>query len=328
MVWLSHHRMDRLRVGTLIAGSLTLSFLVMRYGSRFPDLFCVIAAVASVLAAGLAGAIWGSDHRRHHRASDKAAPAEQMPAVNCSDEASLSAGLSDVGRLTQSIAHDLKSPLVTAQGFLQLVRADLSQGAQDAVLEHLEAISRAVGMMELRLDKLLQVARSGELNGSWTHLDVVDLIQPALDAVAALVRKRAARIETAPSFPNLHGDRERLISVYQNLIENALKYVPDTRTPEIELNWRKAGTEIVYFVRDNGAGIDPAMHQRAFTVFETLGVKKSGSGIGLSIVQRAIDAHRGRVWIESEGEATGTTVCFCIPVHPASTASSDGSAAE
>jgi signal transduction histidine kinase len=317
--------MYRLQVGTLIAGSLALSLLGMWYGARFSDIFCVIAAVASVLGAGLAGAIWGSGR---HRAEENAASAEQTPAVKSRGAACASAGLSDVARLTQSIAHDLKSPLVTAQGFLQLVRADLSQGDQDSVPEHLEAISRAVGMIELRLDKLLEVARSGELNGSWTHLDVVDLIQPALDAVAALVRKRAARIDTAPSFPNLHGDRERLVSVYQNLIENALKYVPDTRTPEIELNWRKVGTEIVYFVRDNGAGIDPSMHQRAFTVFETLGVEKSGSGIGLAIVQRAIDAHRGRVWIESEGEATGTTVCFCLPATPAATASTDEPAAE
>jgi len=309
MVQPGHHGLRWLQVGTLVTGSLALILLATVYASRLPPTWCLIAAVTAVGTSCLAGLIWG---RGLQRSANAAATSPQIPAADASDDP-VAVTLSEVGGLTQSIAHDLKSPLVTAQGFLQLVRRELARGEHESVAEHLDAISRAVVMMERRLDTLLRVARSGELNGPWMDLAVADLIQPALDALAAPIQQRSARIDRARSFPDLYGDRERLISVYQNLIENALKFVPETREPQIEINWRRVGTEIVYFVRDNGTGIDPAEHQRVFALFETLGAEKRGSGIGLSIVQRAIDAHQGRVWIESDGAATGTTVCFCIP---------------
>jgi len=317
-----HHGRHRLQAGTLVAVSLVLSLLATVYASRLSLTSCVTAAVTAVFTACLAGVLWGRADRADRggqRSAESAPSTSQQTSEADSNDEPVPLALSEVGRLTQSIAHDLKSPLVTAQGFLQLVRAELSQGEHDSVGDHLDAISRAVSMMELRLDTLLRVARSGELNGPWTDLVVADLIQPALDALAAMIQQRSARIDSSQSFPNLHGDRERLISVYQNLIENALKFVPETRQPQIEINWRTVGSEIVYFVRDNGTGINPSQHQRVFALFETLGSEKQGNGIGLSIVQRAIDVHQGRVWIESEGEATGTTVCFSIPCGSEST---------
>ena len=317
MVAFGHHRMCRLQVGTLFAGSLTLSLLAVVFGSRFSDLFCAVAAVVAVAAAGLAGAIWG---RVCSESSVQIPPVCRTTGQDVADApASEHMGpdlVADLQNLTRNTVHDLKSPLVTAQGFLQLLNADLSQDQQDSVAEHLETIGRVVTLMERRLDKLLEVARSGESQVGRTSLEVAELVQPALDAVAVMIRQRNAHIDAAAGFPVIHGDRERLISVYQNLIENALKYVPESRTPEIEVSWRKSGTDVVYFVKDNGPGIDPALHQQAFTVFETLGAKQSGSGIGLAIVQRAIDAHQGRVWIESAGDSTGTTVCFCVPPPP------------
>ena len=105
-------------------------------------------------------------------------------------------------------------------------------------------------------------------------------------------------------------DAQRLREVFTILLDNAFKFTRNRPDPRIMVGLRDDAPHPVIFVRDNGIGIDPAYHERVFDLFERLDHRERGVGAGLPMARRIIEAHGGHMWIESEGEGQGTTVCF------------------
>lgn len=105
----------------------------------------------------------------------------------------------------------------------------------------------------------------------------------------------------------------RISEVLVNLIENSLKYMGGQPNPEIELGYRFEGGETVFFVRDNGIGIDPSQHDKVFGLFYKVDKESKGTGVGLAIVKRITEVHGGRIWMESE-LGKGCSVCFTLPL--------------
>lgn len=116
--------------------------------------------------------------------------------------------------------------------------------------------------------------------------------------------------------PRVHGDRTRLVEVYQNLIENALKFVDDPNDPRVEVGARQDKDEVLCWVRDNGIGIDARYGQKIFGLFERLDQRIPGTGVGLAVVKRVIEAHGGKIWVESAGAGRGSTFYFTLPPAP------------
>ena len=110
----------------------------------------------------------------------------------------------------------------------------------------------------------------------------------------------------------LTGDRVRLVEVFQNLLDNAVKFLCDQPHPRLEIGADVGGDDIVLFVRDNGKGIAPRHQAKVFALFEKLDPHASGSGIGLALVRRIIEMHGGKIWVESEGLGHGTTFRFTL----------------
>lgn len=105
----------------------------------------------------------------------------------------------------------------------------------------------------------------------------------------------------------------RIAEVLVNLIENSIKYIGSQANPEIEIGQRIDGKDRVFFVRDNGIGINPSQHDKVFELFYRVDKKGEGTGAGLAIVKRIIEVHGGRIWVESE-LGQGCTVCFTLPL--------------
>ena len=120
-------------------------------------------------------------------------------------------------------------------------------------------------------------------------------------------------IVIASGLPAVIADRVRVTEVLQNLIDNAAKFMGEQANPRIEIGGTSGDGEASLFVRDNGAGIDPSHHERIFGLFDKLDPKGEGTGVGLALVKRIVDAHGGRIWVESEGSHTGTTFRFTLP---------------
>ena len=115
--------------------------------------------------------------------------------------------------------------------------------------------------------------------------------------------------------PVVNGDRIRLVEVVQNLLDNAAKFMRDQPNPRIEIGIRQVESESIFFVKDNGIGIEPQFHKKIFGLFDKLDPNAEGTGIGLALVKRIVEVHGGRIWVESE-EGKGATFCFTLALQP------------
>jgi len=223
----------------------------------------------------------------------------------------------ELERFTYTVSHDLKSPLITIRGFLGFVEQDAEAGRVERVRSDLARIRDAVDKMQRLLAELLDLSRVGRVIRPSQAVALGPLAREAVSLVAGRLREQRVEVAVADDLPTVWGDRERLLEVLQNLLDNAAKFIGGQQQPRIEVGTRRDGGERVVFVRDNGQGIDERFRDRVFGLFEKLDPASEGSGVGLALVKRIVDLHQGRVWIESEGAGRGTTVCFTLPGAPA-----------
>jgi signal transduction histidine kinase len=219
--------------------------------------------------------------------------------------------ISEQERYTKLISHDLKIPLIAIHGFLGLLQQDALAGDAARLRKDVERIQGLVGKMAGLLDRLLGLSRIGHEVESPEEVPLAELAREAVEMVTSQIANRRIEVAIAPDLPVVWGDRRRLLEVLQNLIENAAKFMGPQPQPRLEIGWEARG-EPVYTVRDNGIGIEERHHRQIFGLFERLDQAKEGHGIGLALVQRIVEAHGGRAWVESEGAGTGSTFCFTL----------------
>jgi signal transduction histidine kinase len=247
---------------------------------------------------------------------DAVAVARDSEARLAEANAELEAKNAELLRFTYAVSHDLKSPLVTIRGFLGYVEEHAGTGDSERLRSDLGRISAATDHMGRLLDELLELSRVGRLTLQKERARLEELVAEAARLVeGALVdRGVSLRLESGAEV-TLYGERPRLVAVLQNLIGNAVKFMGDQKEPKIVVGIRQAPAESggrVIFVRDNGVGIDPRHHALIFRLFERLEASGEGTGIGLALVQRIVESHGGRVWVESAGLGEGSTFCFTL----------------
>ena len=113
--------------------------------------------------------------------------------------------------------------------------------------------------------------------------------------------------------------RTNLVEVLQNMLDNSLKFMGSQLEPHIEVGtqpYPQPGMGLFY-VRDNGQGIEPRFHETVFGLFNKLNARSEGTGVGLALVRRIIDVHGGKIWVESDGEGKGATFYFTLPLTEA-----------
>jgi len=219
----------------------------------------------------------------------------------------------ELERFNYTVSHDLKSPLVTIRGFAGLAGTDLAAGRHDAVRKDLGRIVAAADKMHRLLDDLLELSRIGRVVHPPEDVSLADLVKDAIELLKGSFEPKGVAVHVAADLPMVHADRRRLLEVLQNLLENAAKFMGAQAQPKVEVGWRQDGTERVFYVRDNGRGIEPRFLERVFGLFEKLDPACDGTGVGLALVRRIIEAHGGRAWAESEGPGRGATFCFTLP---------------
>lgn len=219
----------------------------------------------------------------------------------------------ELERFTYTVSHDLKSPLITIRGFAGLLEEDLKSNGADKIARDLDRIMAATEKMEALLKDLLNLSRIGRIVNPPESVSFTQIAKESVELLDSAIRNRGITIKIDPDMPEVNVDRVRVREALTNLIENAIKFMGDQPGPEICIGLKENGDGPVFFVRDNGIGIEAKYHERIFTLFEKLDAHKDGSGAGLAIVKRIIEVHGGRIWVESAGPGTGSTFFFTLP---------------
>jgi signal transduction histidine kinase len=162
------------------------------------------------------------------------------------------------------------------------------------------------------LDELLALARVGHKINPPEAVPLQAVVKDALDMVAGWIIQKGVEMVVTKEPIVLCGDRTRLVEVFQNLVDNAIKFMGDQPNPRVEIGVEQTGKENAFFVRDNGIGIDPRYQPKVFGLFEKFDPGTKGSGIGLALVKRIVEVHGGKIWVESAGIGKGATFRFTL----------------
>ena len=225
----------------------------------------------------------------------------------------------ELERFTYTVSHDLKSPLVTITGFLGYLEKDVASGNAKRLKGDVKRIREAVTRMYRLLSELLELSRIGRLMNPSEIIPFEELVREALELTHGRLKARGVAVRilpmqgAQPSLPAVYGDRQRLLEVMQNLIDNAAKFMGDQVDPRVEIGQSsEQDGRPVFFVKDNGIGIAPEYQERIFGLFNKLDPNAEGTGIGLALVKRIVEIHGGRVWVRSD-VGQGSTFYFTLP---------------
>ena len=212
------------------------------------------------------------------------------------------------------VSHDLREPLRMVTSFTQLLSQRYS-GQLDAEADEIIdfAVEGATRMEEL-INDLLAYSRVGIQGKTFESVNCEELLDRVLSNLHLAIQETKAQI-TRDTLPIVMGDATQLVQLFQNLIANALKYHGE-ESPLIHIGATVESEQWLFWVKDNGIGIDPKHSDRIFQIFQRLHTREeySGTGTGLAICHRIIQRHNGKIWVESE-VGQGATFYFTLPIE-------------
>ncbi|MBE0556974.1 MAG: PAS domain-containing protein [Proteobacteria bacterium] len=236
----------------------------------------------------------------------------------------LEAANKELEAFTYSVTHDLRAPLRAIEGFSRMLIRNAGEKLDEDSRRRLGMISDNVRKMGQLIDDLLAFSRLGRAAVSPSHLDMGELAGEVWDELRGINPDRCLELGRGP-LPAAFGDRALIRQVLANLLSNAVKFTRNRDAAVIEIGGSRNGSEVRYYVKDNGTGFDMRFYDKLFTVFQRLHSEEEfeGTGVGLAIVQRIIHRHGGRVWAEGEVDR-GASFFFSLPAAD-STADGNGS---
>ncbi len=222
----------------------------------------------------------------------------------------------DLREFAYAVSHDLQEPLRAVGGFVKLLakryKGRLDSDADEFIGFAVEGIKR----MQLMIKDLLEYSQVGTKGKEFEPADLSLIIGQAVSNLKAAIEESGASI-TYDALPMLNADAPQLVRLFQNLIGNAIKFRGE-EPPSVHVSAERKGDEWIFFVRDNGIGIDPSQTEKIFAIFRRLHTREEypGTGIGLAMCKKIIERHGGKIWVESE-PGKGSTFIFTMPAAPA-----------
>lgn len=212
-----------------------------------------------------------------------------------------------------SVSHDLRVPLRAIDGFSRIVIEDYEDKLDEEGIRLLNIIRENTKKMGQLIDDILLLSRAGRQEMTISELDITSLAKNSYNEFNHDTEGRNIDF-TVDNLPSTKGDRALLTQVLTNLIGNAIKFTREKENAHIEVGFKEDKDNNIYYVKDNGAGFDMKYYDKLFGLFQRLHSQEEfeGTGVGLSIVQRIISRHGGRVWGEGE-VGKGATIYFSIP---------------
>lgn len=227
--------------------------------------------------------------------------------------------LSDLrDNLTHMIVHDLRSPLTGIQGFLELLQMKAAEKLEEDELEYIKKALGGCSTLIEMISSLLDVNRleAGEMPLDITDCELGAIADEAIQAIGAAVPGVKVKIDKPDEPVNANCDPEIMCRIISNLVGNALKFSP--KGSEVKVSLEKTADSVRVSVKDSGPGIPPEYRDRIFEKFGQVEArserKKYSTGLGLTFCKLAVEAHNGKIWLDSE-VGCGSTFWFEIPLE-------------
>jgi len=168
--------------------------------------------------------------------------------------------------------------------------------------------------MQSLIDDLLELSKIGRISNPFEEVSISEFLEQIKEEFQFQIKEKNAKIEINGNMPVIYCDKIRIYQVFSNLITNAIKFTKKGVAPEIKIGCEDRDSYWEFYVKDNGIGIAKEYHKRIFEIFQRLHKPEEfeGTGIGLTIVKRIIELHKGGIWLESE-EGKGSSFFFIIP---------------
>lgn len=230
------------------------------------------------------------------------------------EEAELLSSNSELDAFAYSVSHDLRGSLSVIKGFAHsAIRAREDERFEDE-MHCLSEIIGATNRMNYFIQSLLVYCEAGQAQGETDRVEPGLVLRDVIKAHKERIEEAGTELKTQNNLPAIEVEPVRLYQVLANLVENGLKYSGDNPRPKIEIGGREEDGEAIFFVRDNGMGIQSEDLHRIFEPFaraEDAG--QAGLGIGLATVKRAVEGWGGKVWVDST-PGSGSTFFFTAPI--------------
>jgi light-regulated signal transduction histidine kinase (bacteriophytochrome) len=214
-------------------------------------------------------------------------------------------------QFASTTSHDLQAPLHTVIGYIQRLKSNQEQ-LDEQGRDSLQIAAKAAERMQVLIREVLAYSRiNGEHPSSWPT-DSGDSLQNALDNLAADIASSGVKIERGV-LPIVDIDKTQITQLFQNLIQNAIKF-RGQNDPTIRIGVRRSGGDWLFSVSDNGIGMEPKHSDKIFNLFHRLHGQDQypGHGIGLAVCKKIVERHCGKIWVESQLNI-GTTFYFTLP---------------
>ncbi len=212
-------------------------------------------------------------------------------------------------------SHDLQEPLRKVTSFVQLLQQRYEGQLDERADQYIGFATDGAIRMQQLISDLLAFSRVGRQTNRFEVVPMAACVRDAIDNLEPSIAEGGARVDVA-LLPDVWGDRALLVSLWQNLVANSLRFHTDA-TPVVCIGAQLDAShrEWRFDVTDNGIGIEPQYAEKIFVIFQRLHGRDSypGTGIGLAMCQKIVDFHGGRIWLDTDFHG-GTRICFTLPV--------------
>ena len=229
--------------------------------------------------------------------------------------AELSRKNKELDEFTRVASHDLQEPLRTLIAFSEFLAREQSDRLDESGREYVRHLVGASKRLRSLIQDLLALSRAGRVAADFREVDLNRIVEVVRSDLAELVRSKDGEIRVPGPLPTAWGDDDRIGQLLTNLVGNGLKYNKSPK-PSVEIVAKplEPGRGVELVVEDNGIGIEPRFHDKIFRLFRRLHTREEydGTGAGLTICQKIVEAHGGRIWVESE-PGQGSTFHLTLP---------------